>query len=228
MHFMTVFVFYAFHILFLPFRKQSLDFFCLDFTQKSVLGLSVLLKTYIFTKLNITPESDDLQNVNCVKLRCNGNRYFLQYCDWHLSETDFQKEKKMFWFYPLVVVWMEADLNVNLQSVVRKGMFEWTKCLEKSVASPEDQVLITFYKVKKHLQNKTYAWAYFHFMLTLNIRGKMLSQGTRFQFRSSFIVRHQQFLILDPWFLRSQSALFWRRACSAPVVKSEETPALIG
>ncbi len=44
---------------------------------------------------------------------------------------------------------MEADLNVNLQSIVRKGMFEWTKCLEKSVDSPEDQVLITFYKVKK-------------------------------------------------------------------------------
>lgn len=58
-------------------------------------------------------------------------------------------------FYSLVVVWMEADLNVNLQSIVRKGMFEWTKCLEKSVDSPEDQVLITFYKVKKHLKNKT-------------------------------------------------------------------------
>lgn len=38
----------------------------------------------------------------------------------------------------------------------------------------------------------------FPFHADFKHQGKMLSQGTRFQFRSPFIVRHQQFLIFDP------------------------------
>lgn len=100
---------------------------------------------------------------------------------------------------------------------------------EKFVVSPEDQVMILIYIFQKNKSYKSYAWTNFHLMLSLNIRvKKMQSQGARFQFRSSLIVRHQQFLILNPWYLKSQPSLFWRRACSAPVVKSEETPVLIG
>jgi len=41
------------------------------------------------------------------------------------------------WFYPLVVDWMEADLNVSLQWIVRTGqglsrLNDW-----RSAASPE-------------------------------------------------------------------------------------------
>ncbi len=34
-----------------------------------------------------------------------------------------------------VVIWMEADLNVSLMLIARKGQFKVTKYLEKSVIS---------------------------------------------------------------------------------------------
>ncbi len=48
---------------------------------------------------------------------------FFLYCDVQLSKTDYRKRKKCMvgtWFNPSVVDWMEEDVNVSLQSIVRK------------------------------------------------------------------------------------------------------------
>lgn len=53
----------------------------------------------------------------------SSNRFLVPYCDVHQNETDYPKEKHCraeTWFNPLVVGWMEAALNVSLQSIVRK------------------------------------------------------------------------------------------------------------
>lgn len=65
----------------------------------------------------------------------------LTYCDVHLIEMDYRKEKIIggTWFYALVFDWIEADLNASLQQIVRGfyGRNDWTSMVyvnrEKSV-----------------------------------------------------------------------------------------------